>query len=108
VVGYLSQQQTNSGAGGNPRWCPACAEANATKRRAAEGGVPMASADELVELRKPNRNLVWLSLLQAVIVAVIIAGSICIAMGLVVGVYLATIGTLAWCAACFGLRKLGD
>jgi hypothetical protein len=68
----------------------------------------MASADELVELRKPNRNLVWLSLLQAVIVAVIIAGSICIAMGLVVGVYLATIGTLAWCAACFGLRKLGD
>jgi hypothetical protein len=49
-----------------------------------------------------------LSLLQVAIVTVIIAGSALIAMGRVMGVYLAVFGTLAWCAVYFGVRKLRE
>ena len=105
VVGYLTREQTTSEPGGDARWCPAC---RAAKGRVAETRVSFASADELVELHRPNRNLRWLCLLQVAIVTVIIAGSVLIAMGRVTGVYLAVFGTLAWCAVYFGLRKLRE
>ena len=105
VVGYLTREQTTSEPGRFARWCPAC---RAAKDRVAEAPVSFASADELVELHRPNRNLRWLSLLQVAILTVIIAGSALIAMGRVMGVYLAVFGTLAWCAVYFGVRKLRE
>ena len=105
VVGYLTREQTTSEPGRDARWCPAC---RAAKGRVAEARVSFARADELVELHRPNRNLRWLSLLQVAIVTIIIAGSVLIAMGRVLGVYLAVFGTFAWCAVCFGVRKLRE
>ena len=105
VVGYLSNQQVTSEAAGYARFCPACKAAN---DRIAKGRVSSECADELIELHRPIRILRWLSLLQVAIVTVIIAGSALIAMGRVIGVYLAVFGTLAWCAVYFGLRKVRE
>ena len=105
VVGYLTREQTTSEPGRYARWCPTC---KAAKDRVAEAPISFASADELVELHRPNRNLRWLSFLQVAILTVIIAGSALIAMGRVMGVYLAVFGTLAWCAVYFGVRKLRE
>ncbi len=105
VVGYLSNQQRTSEAAGYARWCPACKAAN---DRIAKGRVAFECPDELIELHRPNLILRWLSLLQVAIVTVIVAGSALIAMGRVIGVYLAVFGTLAWCAVYFGLRKVRE
>jgi hypothetical protein len=109
VVGHLRKGQRvfASKARGGEQWCPVCKEAIASKK-CAEESVSLANTDELAELRKPARDLGWLGLIQAATVAIIIAGSFCIAMGRAVGIYLAAFGTLAWFAECLVLRKLRD
>jgi hypothetical protein len=107
IVGYLSEQNVpDSTAGNYERWCPVCKAANASGNAAAK--VVFTSVDELAELRKPTRYLFWWGLIQAAIVAIIIAGSVCIAMGSPIGIYLAGFGTLAWFVVCLVLRKVRE
>ena len=76
------------------------------------GKASFTSTDELAGLVKLPRDLRWLRIIQAASVAVIIAGSACIAMGRVVGIYLAACGPAAWFVTCLihledeGLRTL--
>jgi hypothetical protein len=105
VVGYLSEGMTRS-QGNNERWCPACKAAASAKGAIPSDKLLRANTDELAELHKPARNLGWLELIRAAMVLVIIAGSILIAMGRPLGIYVAALGTLAWFALCFAVRKL--
>jgi hypothetical protein len=110
VVGYLPKGHkvlTYKGRG-YEHWCPTCTAADISKKRIAESRTPLTAADELAGLIKPVRDLRWLRLIQAATVAVIITGSVCIARGRVVGIYLAAFGTLAWFATCLVLWKLKD
>ncbi len=108
VVGYLARDgvAAASGGAGLNRWCPSCREANSAKNNVDE--FPLKSTDELAEIRGPTRHLGWLNLMQAVIVAVIIAGSICIALGYSVGTYVAALGTITWLVVSLVLRKLSN
>jgi hypothetical protein len=108
VVGYFSEGQKlpDPKAGNSQCWCPACKAANASNKGVAE--VAFTSADELDELRKPTPDRAGLGLIQVAIVAIIMAGSVCIAMGRAIGIYLAVFGTLAWFVVCFVLRKLRE
>jgi hypothetical protein len=107
VVGYLpkGQEVADSKAGNFQRWCPTCKAANDSNKGADKAA--FTGGDELAGLRKPARGVAWLGLLQVAIVAIIIAGSVCIAMGRAIGIYLAAFGTLAWFVISFVLRKLG-
>ena len=110
VVGYLPKGHkvlTYKGRG-YEHWCPMCEAADISKKRIAEAKASFTSKDELAGVIKPVPDLRRLRLIQAATVAVIIAGSVCIAMGQVVGIYLAAFGTLAWFATCFVLWKLKD
>ena len=109
VVGFLPKGHkvlTYKGRG-YEHWCPKCEAADVSKKRLAEGNA-LTSTDELAGLFKPPRDLRRLRLIQAAAVAVIIAGSVCIAMGRVVGIYLAAFGTLAWFVVCLLLWKMRD
>lgn len=109
VVGYLPKGPKGVSHNGKGRRCPQCEAASLAKRRIAEEAKPFfACTDELAGLVKPPRDLAWLRLIQAAAVAVIIAGSACIAMGRVVGIYLAALGTLAWFISCLILWKMRD
>jgi hypothetical protein len=109
VVGYLRKEQKVLGYNGKGRWCPRCeAAAISRKRLAEEAKVSFTSTDELAGLVKQPRDLRWLRLVQAASVAVIIAGSACIAMGRVVGIYLAACGTVAWFVTCLIHWKMRD
>jgi hypothetical protein len=79
-----------------------------SKKRMSEAKASFTSTDELAGLIKPVPDMGRLRLIQAATVAVIIAGSVCIAMGQVVGIYLAAFGTLAWFATCLVVWKLKD
>jgi len=110
VVGYLPKGHkvlTYKGRG-YENWCPVCEAADIARRRFAKAEASFASTDELAELRKPPRDLRKLRLIQVASVALIIAGSVYIAMGRVAGIYLAAFGTLAWLAIVFVLWKLRD
>jgi hypothetical protein len=106
VVGYLAREGAAAipGKAGLNQWCPTCREANSAKNNVAE--FSLESTDELAEIRGPTRHLGWLNLMQAMIVAVIIAGSVCIALGYSVGTYVAALGTIAWFVVSVVLRKL--
>lgn len=110
VVGYLpkGRKESESRKPGQEQWCPACIQAKISEKRLPEAKVSTESKDELTELRKTTRNLGWFGLVQAMIVVIIISGSIFIATGQVVGIYLAVIGTIAWCISSFLLRHLRD
>ena len=109
VVGYLPKEQKVLGYNGKGRWCPRCeAAAISRKRLAEETKASFTSTDELAGLVKLPRDLRWLRLIQAASVAVIIAGSACIAMGRVVGIYLAACGTVVWFVTCLIHWKMRD
>ena len=110
VVGYLPKghKVLTSQGRGYEHWCPTCEAADISRKRLAKAKASFTSTDELAGLFKPPRDLRRLRLIQAAAVAVIIAGSVCIAMGRVVGIYLAAFGTLAWFVICLVLWKMRD
>ncbi len=110
MVGYLPKghKVVTYKSGVYEHWCPKCKAADISKKRLAQATASFTSTDELAGLFKPPRDLRRLRLIQAAAVAVIITGSVCIAMGLVVGIYLAAFGTLAWFAICLMLWKMGN
>ena len=65
-----------------------------------------ASIDELAELRAPPRDLRLIHIVQVIAVALIFTGSVCIAMGRPLGIYLAAVGSFAWVAVALVLWKL--
>ena len=107
VVGYLAGSNNDSNAVGeaSERWCPACKKLNISEKEPTADKVFFVSTDELAELRKPARDLGRLALLQAAAVAIIISGSILIASGRVLGIYLAAVGTLLWFIVSMMLRR---
>ena len=108
VVGYLRKEQKVLGYNGKGRWCPRCEAAAISRKRLTEAKASFTSTDELAGLVKQPRDLRWLRLVQAASVAVIIAGSACIAMGRVIGIYLAACGTIAWFVTCLIHWKMRD
>ena len=86
------------------RWCPVCESAKASESKVIQA-VP-SDTDELAELRSPPRDLRKAHFVQVLAVGLIFAGSIYIALGRPMGIYLATIGTLAWVAVGFVLWRL--
>jgi hypothetical protein len=103
VVGYLPKGLAYEDKG-YEHWCPACEAVDMASKRPAKASSTTAE-DELAGLLQPDRDASRLRLLRAATVGLIIAGSIFIAMGFVVGIYLAVIGTLAWFAVCFALWR---
>ena len=106
MVGYLPKEQKVLGYNGKGRWCPRCEAVAISRKRLAKAS--FTSTDELAGLVKLPRDLRWLRLIQAASVAVIIAGSACIAMGRVVGIYLAASGTVVWFVTCLIRWKMRD
>jgi predicted nucleic acid-binding Zn ribbon protein len=84
------------------RWCPVCESANAEP---AIERVP-STTDELAELRSPSRRLRTVHFIQVLAVCLIFAGSVYIALGRPIGIYLAAVGTLAWAAVGLVLWRL--
>ena len=76
------------------RWCPDCESAKASESAVTEA-MP-SDTDELAELRSPPRDLRKAHLAQVLAVLLIFAGSIYIAVGRPIGIYLAAFGTVAW------------
>jgi hypothetical protein len=107
VVGYLPKGNVLAYKGACEQWCPACEAADIARKHLAKASVS-GPDDELAKLSRPARNLNRLRLIQAATVALIIAGSVFIAMGHVVGIYLAAVGTLAWFVVCFVLWSLRE
>ena len=107
VVGYLPKGNVLAYKGSYEQWCPACEAADMARKRLAKASVSSTDG-ELAELSRPARNLNRLRLIQAATVALIIAGSVFIAMGHVMGIYLAAVGTLAWFVVCFVLWSLRE
>ena len=106
VVGYLPKEQQVLGYNGKGRLCPRCEAAAISRKRLAQAS--FTSTDELAGFVRLPRDLRWLRIIQAASVAVIIAGSACIAMGRVVGIYLAACGTAAWFVTCLIHWKMRD
>jgi hypothetical protein len=86
------------------RWCSACESVRASEPEMI-AAMP-SEADELAELRSPPRDLRKAHFFQVVAVALILAGSIYIALGRPIGIYLAAVGTLAWVAVGLVLWRL--
>jgi hypothetical protein len=86
------------------RWCPICESAKASESEVIEA-MPTGK-DELAELRAPARDLRKAHFVQVLAVGLIIAGSIYIALGRPMGIYLAAIGTLTWVAVGLVLWRL--
>jgi hypothetical protein len=108
VVGYFSQAQAMDTTKGHENWCPACKAVDIAKKGFKRPDVPLANTDELAGLRESPRNLRWLRALQVACVVLITVGSAYIAMGRVIGIYLAALGTLGWLASVFAIWKLRD
>ena len=86
------------------RRCSVCESARASE--AASVKALPSNTDELAELRSPPRDLRKAHFVQVVAVALIFAGSIYIALGSSIGIYLAAVGTLAWIAVGLFLWRL--
>ena len=86
------------------RWCPVCESAKTSEAEVIEARP--ADTDELAELRSPPKDLSKAHFVQVVAVSLIFAGSIYIALGRPIGIYLAAIGTLAWIAVGLVLWRL--
>ena len=79
--------------------CPRCEAVEVARRKALVSEKKMiVEEDELAELRSPPRDLRLIHMFQVAAVALIFAGSICIAIGRPLGIYLAAFGTLLWIA----------
>ena len=89
--------------------CHACEAGEIAKKAslAPAEGLP-ANIDELATLRSPPRDLRKIHILQVLAVILIFVGSIYIAMGRPVGIYLAAFGTLTWIATAWARWKLSD
>ena len=87
------------------RWCPVCQTAKASEPAAATEATD-SNTDELAELRSPSRNLRTVHFVQVLAVCLIFAGSVYIALGRPIGIYLAAVGTLAWAAVGLVLWRL--
>ncbi|HEY5743635.1 MAG TPA: hypothetical protein VIS99_13960 [Terrimicrobiaceae bacterium] len=89
--------------------CHACEAREIAKKAslAPAEGLP-ANTDELATLRSPPRDLRKIHILQVLAVILIFVGSIYIAMGRPVGIYLAAFGTLTWIAIAWFRWKLSD
>ena len=86
------------------RWCPLCESEKASEPEVIE---PMpADTDELAELRSQPRNLRKAHFVQVLAVGLIFAGSIYIALGRPIGIYLAAMGVLIWIAVGLVLWRL--
>ena len=86
------------------RWCPVC---ESTEASASEVIEPMpADTDELAELRSAPRDLRKAHFVQVLAVGLIFAGSIYIALGRPIGIYLAAMGILIWIAVGLVLWRL--
>ena len=86
------------------RWCPLC---ESEKASASEVIEPMpADTDELAELRSAPRDLRKAHFVQVLAVGLIFAGSIYIALGRPIGIYLAAMGILIWIAVGLVLWRL--
>jgi hypothetical protein len=99
VMGYVRRDDSIP-----TRWCPVCESAKASGSEVIEA-IP-SDTDELAELRSPPKNLRKAHFVQVVAVSLIFAGSIYIALGRPIGIYLAAIGTLAWIAVGLVLWRL--
>ena len=74
------------------RWCPVCESAKVSESEVIQA-MP-SDTDELADLRSPPRDLRKAHLVQVLAVGLIFAGSIYIALGRPMGIYLAAIGTV--------------
>ena len=99
VMGYVQNGESIP-----TRWCPVCESAKASEAEVIQA-VP-SDTDELAELRSPPRDLRKAHFVQVLAVGLIFAGSIYIALGRPMGIYLAAIGTLAWVAVGLVLWRL--
>ena len=99
VMGYVRRDESIP-----TRRCPVCESARASE--AASVKALPSNTDELAELRSPPRDLRKAHFVQVVAVALIFAGSIYIALGSSIGIYLAAVGTLAWIAVGLFLWRL--
>lgn len=86
--------------------CSACQAAEMAKASLSSTEAMPANTDELAELRSPPRDLRKIHIVQVVAVALIFAGSLFIAMGRPLGIYLAAFGILAWIGAALVLWRL--
>lgn len=86
------------------RWCPLCESEKASEPEVIE---PMpADTDELADLRSAPRDLRKAHFVQVLAVGLIFAGSIYIALGRPIGIYLAAMGVLIWIAVGLVLWRL--
>ena len=99
VMGYV-----RTGESIPTRWCSVCGSVQMSESAIVEP-VP-SNTDELAELRSPPRDLRKAHFVQVLAVSLIFAGSIYIALGRPLGIYLAAIGTLAWVAVGLVLWRL--
>jgi hypothetical protein len=99
VMGYV-----RTGESIPTRWCSGCGSLKASESSVIEA-MP-SNSDELAELRSPPRDLRKAHFVQVLAVSLIFAGSIYIALGRPIGIYLAAIGTLAWIAVGLVLWRL--
>ena len=86
------------------RWCAACEPLKVSESAVIEA-MPT-NTDELAELRRPPKDLRKAHFVQVLAVGLIVAGSVYIALGRPIGIYLAAIGTLAWVAVGLVLWRL--
>ena len=99
VMGYV-----RTGESIPTRWCPLCESEKASAPEVIE---PMpADTDELAELRSAPRDLRKAHFVQVLAVGLIFAGSIYIALGRPIGIYLAAMGILIWIAVGLVLWRL--
>ncbi len=101
VMGYVQTDDSIP-----TQWCPLCESARASECAIVEP-VP-SDTDELAELRSPPKDLRKTHFVQVLAVGLIFAGSVYIALGQAIGIYLAAIGTVAWIAVAFVLWRLKD
>jgi hypothetical protein len=86
------------------RWCPVCESEKASESEVIEAIA--SDTDELAELRSAPRDLRKAHFIQVLAVGLIFAGSIYIALGRPIGIYLAALGTLIWIAVGLVLWRL--
>ena len=85
------------------RWCPLCESAKSSEE--VVQAMP-SDTDELAELRSAPRDLRKAHFVQVLAVGLIFAGSIYIALGRPIGIYLAAMGVLIWIAVGLVLWRL--
>ena len=88
--------------------CLACQATETAKASLPATEFILRNTDELAELRSAPRDLRLVHIAQVVAVALIFAGSVCIATGRPLGIYLAAIGTLAWVTVAVARWRMRD